>query len=299
LTDITVSSALLPGTRWVVAGWRWIVFLALSSFTFVSQRYFPNPMKLSPRLFVPLLLACAAPVLFSAEKPQFPDWAWPGSATHQQVPPPKDFHRATVTTEKRIGVFSGQSDIGGPLIPGSSSYDRKAKSYTLNSASYNIWYTRDEFRYVWKKLSGDVSLAADITFPVAEGYDDRKAVLVFRQDLDDDAKEAMVALHGGGLIHLAFRPEKNADIKEAWRMRTGPAKPGETPIRLGIEKHGDTFALFVSLKGEPMHQVGTTAELHLDAPFYVGLGFCSHVPDTTDTAVLSRVVLENSAGSVR
>jgi len=28
-----------------------------------------------------------------------PDWAIPGSATHKQVPPPKDFHRETVTVE--------------------------------------------------------------------------------------------------------------------------------------------------------------------------------------------------------
>ena len=37
--------------------------------------------------------------------------------------------------------------------------------YTINSAGYNVWYTRDEFRYLWKKMSGDVSLAADIAFP--------------------------------------------------------------------------------------------------------------------------------------
>ena len=45
-----------------------------------------------------------------------------------------------------------------------------------------------------------------------------------------------------------------------------------------------------------MHQVGTPVNLHIDGPFYVGIGFCSHVPDKSDTAVLSNVVLENSAG---
>ncbi|HVU26098.1 MAG TPA: hypothetical protein VHE13_18345 [Opitutus sp.] len=253
-----------------------------------------------PRCFLPAAaLLFTATLAFSADAPKFPDWAWPGSATHQQVPPPKDFHRATVTQDEPLGMFQGQSDIGGPLIAGSSSFNSMTRGYTLNSASYNIWYTRDEFRYVWRRMSGDVSLAADISFPNPQGYDDRKAVLVIRQDLDDDAKEAMVALHGGGLIHLALRPEKNADIKEAYRTKAEPAKPNETPIRLGIEKHGDTFALFVSLHGEPMRQVGQTAELHFDAPFYVGLGFCSHVPDKTDTAVLTRVELENTAGGVR
>jgi len=31
----------------------------------------------------------------------------------------------------------------------------------------------------------------------------------------------------------------------------------------------------------------------------VGVGFCSHLPATPDTAVLSNVLLENSAGNVR
>ena len=224
-------------------------------------------------------------------KPVPPDWALPGSPTHKQVPPPEGFHRPTVNFAIPLGMFEVQSDIGGPLVPGSASYDPKTKRYTLTSAGYNVWYNRDEFRFAWKRLSGDASLMATITFPDPKGYYDRKAVLVFRQDLEDDSKEIMVALHGGGLIHLAQRPEKNAKIKEACRLKAGDRPAGAPPIRLGIEKRGDTFALFVSLNGEALHQVGTTAELHLDAPFYVGIGFCSHLPVTADTAVLSDVVL--------
>ena len=69
--------------------------------------------------------------------------------------------------------------------------------------------------------------------------------------------------------------------------------------RIGIEKHGDSTAIFVSLQGEPMHQFGPPITLHFDEPFYVGIGFCSHLPATVDTGVLSNVLLENSAGKVR
>ena len=255
-----------------------------------------KPPRPSP-LFVPILFL--APLLLLAQAPEVPDWALPGSAKHKQVPPPAGFHRPTVNFAAPLGRFEGQSDIGGPLLPGGAGYAADTKRYTISSASYNIWYFRDEFRYLWTKMSGDVSLAADITFPIPGGYDDRKAVLVIRQDLDDDAKEVMTALHGAGLIHLALRPEKGANIKEAGRLKGERSNPGDTPVRLGIEKHGDTFALFVSLKGEPMHQAGPTAELHLEGPFYVGIGFCSHVPDKSDTAVLANVVLENSAGQLR
>jgi hypothetical protein len=239
--------------------------------------------------------------------PAVPAWAYPGSPGHPQVAPPADFHRASTNFDTPIGVFTGQSDIGSAVVPGSASYDAATKQYTINSAGYNVWYTRDEFRYLWKKMSGDVSLAADISFPDPNGYGDRKAVLIIRQSLDDDSKEVLVALHGAGMIQLAQRAEQDVRVKDTEYRIGGRGRPGGTSPdslvtvnaqRIGIEKHGDSFTLFVSLEGEPMHQFGPPLVLHIDAPYYVGIGFCSHLPDKSDTAVLSNVVLENAAGEV-
>jgi hypothetical protein len=255
-----------------------------------------------------LSLLLFAPVLLRAQNSPAPAWAYPGSATHTQVAPPPGFHRPTKTFATPIGIFQGQSDIGSALVPGNASYDPATRQYTIQSAGYNVWYTRDEFRYLWKKMSGDVSLAANIAYPDATGYGDRKAVLVIRQDLDDDSKEAIVALHGAGMIHLAQRPEKDVRVRDMEYRIGGRGLPGGASpdslvtvnaTRIGIEKRGDSFALFVGLAGEPMHQFGPPITLHLDAPFYVGIGFCSHLPDKSDTAILSDVVLENSAGKVQ
>jgi hypothetical protein len=245
-----------------------------------------------------LLMLGATPHLLRAQAPVVPDWAQPGSATHVQVAPPKDFHRASNTFDTPIGVFEGQSDIGAAVVPGSASYDAATKQYTINSAGYNIWYQRDEFRFLWKKMSGDVSLAADATFPDPKGYSDRKAVVVIRQSLDDDSKEAMTGEHGTGMIHLAQRPEKGAQMKDA-QFRFGGTLANVRAKRIGIEKRGDSIAIFISLQGEPMHQFGPPISLHFDEPFYVGIGFCSHLPDKSDTGVLSNVVLENAAGKVQ
>ena len=251
----------------------------------------------------PLLAQTTNPI------PVVPAWAQPGSSNHVQVAPPADFHRPSRNFDTPIGLFEGQSDIGGALLPGSASYADGTKQYTINSAGYNVWYMRDEFRYLWKKISGDVSLAADVAFPDAQGYGDRKVVFIIRQDLDDDSKEVFVALHGAGMIQLAQRPEKNVRIKDMeYRIGSRGGLPGgKSPDdlvtanaqRIGIEKHGDSFALFVSSQGEPMHQFGAPINLKIDGPFYAGIGFCSHLPDKSDTAMFSNVVLENSAGEVR
>jgi len=252
-------------------------------------------------LLVPMLGAAAHLLCAQAPAtpaPAVPDWAQPGSATHVQVAPPRDFRRPSVNFDTPIGVFQGQSDIGGAVVPGSASYDASANKYTITSAGYNIWYQRDEFRYLWKKMSGDVSLAADGAFPDPGGYSDRKVVLVIRQSLDDDSKEAMIGEHGTGMIHLAQRPEKGAQMKDA-QFRFGGTLANVKAKRIGIEKRGDSIAIFVSIQGEPIHQLSPPITLHFDEPFYVGIGFCSHLPDKTDTGVFSNVVLENSAGKVQ
>jgi len=254
-----------------------------------------------------LALALLTTTLHAQQAPEVPDWAQPGSPTHRQVPPPADFHRPSKIFNTPIGIFDGQADIGSALVPGSASYDPATKQYTIHSAGYNIWYSRDEFRFLWKKISGDISLAADVSFPDPKGYNDRKAVLILRQNLDDDSPEIMAGQHGTGMVHLAARLTPGSNFRD-YEYRIGaiglPSSPNPSsradlqPKRIGIEKHGDQITLYISVEGEPLHQFGPPIRLHLQEPFYVGIGFTSHLPATSDTAILSNVVLEDSAGKV-
>jgi hypothetical protein len=273
---------------------------ALLKFVAMNELRRRRVLKAVPVFAIPYFVVAVAVAVLGqspAGQPQVPDWALPGSATHQQVPPPADFHRPTVTFDRPIGIFEGQSDIGGPLAPGSASYDAAAKQYTIHSAGYNIWYQRDEFRFLWKKMSGDLSMAADASFPEPNGYGDRKVVLVIRQRLDDDSMEAMAGEHGTGMTHLAWRGSRGAQMKDM-SYRFGGTLTDVHPKRIGIEKRGDQIAIFVSLTGEPMHQFGPPITLHFDGPFYVGIGFCSHQAATVDTGVVSQVALENAAGKL-
>jgi hypothetical protein len=272
---------------------------------------------------VTLALVCAAavpgalvasrgqtpPAAPGAGNPAVPEWAYPGTATRQQVAPPPDFRRASTHFPTPIGIFEGQSDVGTAVVPGRASFDAATKRYTITSAGYNIWYYRDEFRFLWKKMSGDVSIAADIAYPDPDGYGDRKAVLVIRQDLDDDSVQVVAAPHGAGMIQLAQRPTKGARVTDLeFRVGSRGGRPGGAspdslvPImarRIGLEKKGDSYSLWVSLDGEPMHQFGGPITQAIAGPFYVGIGFCSHLPDKADTAVISNLILENAAGKIR
>src|ERR1700689_3058895 len=102
-------------------------------------------MKAIYRCLLMLLLTSGVSNWVGAQVPDVPAWAYPGSATHVQVAPPADFHRPSRNFDTPIGIFQGQSDIGSALVPGSASYDAATRTYTVNSAGYNIWYNRDEF----------------------------------------------------------------------------------------------------------------------------------------------------------
>jgi len=178
----------------------------------------------------------------------------------------------------------------------------RAFGFAINSAGSSVVYTRDDFRYLWKKMSGDVSLTADIEFPNPNGDDGRKAMLVIRQGLDDDCREAVVAVYGSGVFKLAQRPGKGVALKEmtyrVWsKQPTGNGTSGSVaiamPKRVSLQKHGDVFVLYVSIDGEPVHAFGAPLSLHIDEPFYVGIAFTSDVPDKSDTALFSNVVVED------
>jgi hypothetical protein len=234
-----------------------------------------------------------------------PDWALPQSATHKQVAPPLDFHRTPVTQNAPVGQFENQTDVGAALAPGSASYD--GKTYTISSAGYNIWYQRDEFRYLWKKMSGDVSLAASVVWPDISEFHDRKVALVIRDSLDDDSRTIVAAQHGNGMVHIAWRGEKTGMMTDiSHRMSRQPDKSvGESgaqaihATRIGIEKKGDQFQLWVSWQGEPIHPEGAPVTFKTSGPFYVGLGFTSHLAANVLTAKVSDVVMENAAGKIR
>ena len=55
----------------------------------------------------------------------------------------------------------------------------------------------------------------------------------------------------------------------------------------------------VSWQGEPIHPEGAPIPFKTTGPFYVGIGFTSHLPANVLTAKVSDVVMENRAGRVR
>lgn len=190
--------------------------------------------------------------------------------------------------EGALGIFESGSDVGAVRIPGAADFDPASGRYTVTGSGENMWFAADAFHFVWKKLSGDFRIAADIAF-VGEGKNaHRKGVLMVRQSLDADAAYADIAIHGDGLTSMQFRGGKGTNTQELQFGRPAPA-------RVELVRQGNL--LFVRIDGEEMRAGDRPIRMEnfLRGEVYVGLGVCSHEVDVAETVIFSNVVLENAA----
>jgi TolB protein len=183
-----------------------------------------------------------------------------------------------------IGIFDSDGSVGATPKKGSVEYNAAANEYRVTGGGANIWAATDAFHFVWKRVSGEVTLTADVQFSGAGAVAHRKAVLMVRQSLEPGSAYADAALHGDGLTSLQFRPTDGAVTQELRSTVTAP-------LRIRIERRGEKFTMYAGKAGEDLKSIGP-ASVVLEDPVYVGLGVCSHNADVLETAVFSNVKIE-------
>ncbi|MDZ4784134.1 MAG: hypothetical protein SGJ19_28130 [Planctomycetia bacterium] len=188
---------------------------------------------------------------------------------------------SSISADDAIGDFEQSHDVGQVGHAGGALFDAARGTYTVSGSGANMWFAEDGLHYVWKKMSGDVSLAADIELLGDGGDPHRKACLLIRQSLDHDSAYADAALHADGLTSLQYREAKGEPTREIQANATAPR-------RLRIEKIGEYVAMSIAAEGESLKPAGGTFRLKLTDPFYVGLAVCAH-----DNARLEKAVFTN------
>ncbi|MDZ4699299.1 MAG: biopolymer transporter TolR [Rhodothermales bacterium] len=187
-----------------------------------------------------------------------------------------------------LGMFDGQSDVGAVKIAGAVDFDEAAGAYTLVGGGTDLWADNDEFLFLWKKIPiGDLTLAADIEIVGDTGNPHRKAVVMVRQDLDQNSAYASAALHANGLTALQHRPTKGGLTSEVIANIRGPR-------RLQIAREGDVLYMAFVAGEEPLQPAGGSFKIPFVDSVYVGFGVSSHNNDTTQTAVFRNVALNTT-----
>ena len=185
----------------------------------------------------------------------------------------------------RLGVFSNHADIGDCAKAGSASFDPATGEYRITGGGANMWGGTDAFHFLWKQMSGDFVLTADVRILGTGGNAHRKACLLVRQSLAPDSAYADVALHGDGMAALQWR---DAAGERTYTIHSEiPAS-----LRLRLERRGNYFSMWLAGKDGELKPAGGYLPVPLTGPCYVGLGVCAHDNKTAETAVFANVTLE-------
>jgi len=186
-----------------------------------------------------------------------------------------------------LGIFTNQGSVGQTPPGGIAHYDPAKGEYRITGGGANVWGTSDAFYFVWKKASGDMTLSADVQWVGTSSAEHRKAVLMIQQSLEPGSAYADAVSHGNGLTSLQFRGAANEQTYQVFTQVDGP-------VRLRIERKGSRFTMYAGKPNEELKLVGPIEYVGLQDPVYVGLGVCSHVATTLETAVFSNVKIEQT-----
>ena len=111
-----------------------------------------------------------------------------------------------MTEKADLGVFESACDVGTVNYPGSSVYEPLTGQYRLKGSGSNMWFAKDEFHFLWKRLTGNFIIDTQVQW-IGEGtHPHRKAGITIRETLESGSRHVSAEYHGGdGLMSLQYR----------------------------------------------------------------------------------------------
>src|ERR1700675_3707690 len=71
---------------------------------------------------------------------------------------------AAVFAQGHVGIFDAQADVGRVRSAGAASYAPQLQAYTIAGSGQNMWNDRDDFHFVWKRMTGNFILSTRARF---------------------------------------------------------------------------------------------------------------------------------------
>jgi TolB protein len=180
-----------------------------------------------------------------------------------------------------VGVFDGHTDVGEILHPGNATYNTSTGVYDLSGSGTNIWFTHDDFHYLWKRMKGNFILQARGKL-IGKGVEQhRKFGWMIRSSPDSSAAMVAATVHGDGLTSLQYRKLPHANVEETKFTINGPDI-------IQLERKGNQYIMSVAHFGEPFVTEQIT-DLNLNDDVYVGVFICSHNKDVVEKVSFDNV----------
>jgi hypothetical protein len=175
------------------------------------------------------------------------------------------------------------ADVGSPQLTGSASHSNG--TFTVTGAGVDIWNNSDQFRFVYRQLTGDGTIVARVaTLQPADPW--TKVGVMIRETLNAGAKNTMTLVSAAN--GLSFQRRVNTSGHSV-----STKTPGGAPRWIKLERKGSTFTGSVSTNGTSWQVLGT-ATVSMGATTFVGLAVTSHNPSARATATFSNVTVSTT-----
>src|ERR1700679_2266134 len=180
-----------------------------------------------------------------------------------------------------FGQFETSLDIGHPKNAGSAKYDPVTHSYSLKGSGYNIWFDRDEFHFLFKKIKGDFTATTNFDFIGPTGNGHRKIGWMLSESTHEKSIHISAVSHGDGLTVLQWRSLTGESMKDPAGEIFSPEKTFEV---VQLQRIGKRIIMRVGHVGETLKTVGAHMMNNMPQEALVGLFICSHDPEVTEEA---------------
>jgi hypothetical protein len=176
----------------------------------------------------------------------------------------------------------------GPLRAGAAAY--LGSTFTVIAAGTDIWDPADEFRFVYRRVSGDVDVIARVSsLTGAQAW--TKAGVMIRESLTPTAAHASLFVSTGKGV--------------AYQRRVGPGLPSSStagpltkaPGWVKLERRGSTITALWSKDSTSWTVIGSDV-VTLPSSFYVGLAVTSHSATATAVAAFDHVTVSTPVKTV-
>jgi hypothetical protein len=173
------------------------------------------------------------------------------------------------------------SEVGNVGVAGSASGTNE--SFTVTGSGADIWGTADAFRFVYRPLSGDGSIVAQVT-SVDWIHDWTKAGVMMRETLAANARHALMLVSANKGLAYQRRPTTGG------MSASTAGAASKAPYWVSLTRSGNTFTGQVSLDGTTWTTVASET-IAMPSTIYVGLAVTSHYAGRLATATFASTMV--------
>ena len=183
-----------------------------------------------------------------------------------------------------VGIFDAETDVGRTQHPGSTTYDSRLQHYVIAGSGANMWNQRDDFHFVWKRMTGNFILSTRARF-IGKGVEEhRKIGWTIRPSLESTSPHVTAAVHGDGLTSLQFRRVRLGTTEE---IKSADSLPNADAV-IQLERRDGVYIMSVARFGDTLVTT-QVSNLTLPDTVYVGLFACAHNDTVVERGTFSNV----------